>query len=135
MHDRLVARLDRAERKQAREEVAKIEAELRMPAFPQPLAYLWRAYLRLRRRTAGGFSGPEPVSWPALEAFARLFDLAPWEIELIETLDDIYLSPDPQPVLPDGQTVKVAAAASDAEGVRSVLAGVGKGRRVVKRSK
>lgn len=106
-----------------------------MPPFPKPLAYLWRAYLRLRRRAPGGFSGPQPVGWPAIEAFARLFDLAPWEIEIIEALDDIYLAPDPQPVLPEGQTVKTAASANDADGVRSVMGAVGKGRRVVKRTK
>lgn len=106
-----------------------------MPPFPQPLAYLWQAYLRLRRRTPGGFNGPQPVGWPSIEAFARLFGLAPWEIELIEALDDIYLAPDPQPVLPEGQTVKVAASARDADAVRSVLGGVGKGRRIVKRKK
>lgn len=115
--------------------MAEVEAQLRMPPFPRPLAYLWRAYLRLRRRTPAGFNGPQPVGWPAIEAFARLFDLAPWEIELVEALDDIYLAPDPQPVLPDGQAVKTAAAATDAEGVRSVVGAVGKGRRVVKRTK
>lgn len=132
-------RLERYESKTRTPEVARaiaeVEAELRMPPFPKPLGYLWRAYLRLRRRTPAGFNGPQPVGWPAIEAFAALFDLAPWEIELIEALDDIYLAPDPSPVLPEGQTVKVAASARDAEGVRSVLGSVGKGRRVVKRSK
>lgn len=132
-------RLERYEGKTRTPEVTKaiadLEAELRMPPFPRPLGYLWRAYLRLRRRTPAGFNGPQPVEWPAIEAFARLFDFAPWEIELLEALDDIYLAPDPKPVLPEGQAVKVAASARDAEGVRSVLGGVGKGRRIVKRKK
>lgn len=134
-----MARLERYDRKQRTPEVTKaiadLEGELAVPPFPKALGYVWRAYLRLRRRTAGGFSGPQPVSWDDILAYTRLFDLAPWEIELIERLDDIYLAPDPAPVAPEGQTVKVAASASDAAGVRSILGAVGKGRRVVKRQK
>lgn len=108
-----------------------------MPPFPDSLGYLWRAYLRLRRRAPGGFAGPQPIGWQDIDAFCRRsgLDLAPWEVGLVEALDDIYLAPDPQPVAPEGQAVKVAAAASDADGVRSVLSSVGKGRRVVKRGK
>ena len=137
----MVARLERYERRHRTDRVAQVlaevEAELTLPEFPKALAYLWRAYLRLRRRAPGGFSGPQPVSWLEIDAFARRsgLALAPWEIELIEALDNIYLSPDPVPVAPEGQTVKVAAAASDPAGVKSVLSSVGKGRRVVKRGK
>lgn len=105
-----------------------------MPPFPRALAYLWRAYLRLRRRAAVGMSGPQPIGWQDIDAFARRagMRLAPWEIEILEELDDIYLSPAPKPTLPEGQTVVAAASASDASGVKSILAGVGK-RRTVKR--
>jgi hypothetical protein len=50
--------------------------------------------------------------------------LAPWEIALLEALDDIYLSPEPKaevPEAPEGQTVKAAASARDGAGVKSVL--------------
>lgn len=106
-----------------------------MPVFPVAARYLWRTYLRLRRRTPGGFSGPQPIAWNDIDAFVRRtgITLAPWEIAVIEQIDDIYLSPEPKPTVPEGQTVKIAASASDAAGVRSVLAGIGKGRRVVKR--
>lgn len=106
-----------------------------LPAFPKALGYIWRAYTRMRRRAAPGFAGPQPVTFLEIDAFMRLkgHRFAPWEIDLIEMLDDIYLSPDPQPTLPEGQTVLVAASASDAAGVRSVMASIGKGRRVVKR--
>jgi hypothetical protein len=50
--------------------------------------------MRLRRRAAGGFNGPEPVTLQAIETFSRLscLRLAPWEIKLIEALDDLYLA-------------------------------------------
>ncbi len=54
--------------------------------------------------------------------------LAPWEVEIIEALDDIYLQPTPTPTAPEGQTVNVAAAASDAAGVRAIVGALGKRR-------
>jgi hypothetical protein len=67
-----------------------------MPAFPRELSYLWRTYLRLRRRMAGGFSGPNPIGWQDIDAFSRRSGtrLTPWEIELIERIDDLFLSPE-----------------------------------------
>lgn len=134
-------RRDRYERKARTDEVAKalaeVEADLLLPPFPAALGYLWRAYLRLRRRTPGGFSGPQPVGWQDIDAFVRRsgHELAPWEVELIERLDDLFLAPDPAPALPDGQTVKVAASARDAGAVKAVMGSVGKGRRVVTRAR
>lgn len=107
-----------------------------MPEFPAALGYLWRAYIRLRRRKAAGFNGPEPIGWQDIDAFARRsgLRLAPWETEILEVLDDIYLSPatTPKPTAPDGQSVTIAAAAGDGDGVKAVLGSVGV-RRVVKR--
>jgi len=70
-----------------------LEAELALPPFPIELAYLWSAFMRLRRRSAGGLNGPEPVTLQAIETLSRLSCLrfAPWEIKLIEALDDLYL--------------------------------------------
>ncbi|WP_414461825.1 hypothetical protein [Hyphomicrobium sp. DY-1] len=58
--------------------------------------------MRLRRRTAGGYSGAEPITLQAIETFSRLSSLrfVPWEIKLIEDLDDVYLAS----VAPDGET-------------------------------
>lgn len=56
------------------------------------LAYLWLAYRRLRRRKGGGM-GPGPIEWPDIDAFLRLsgLSLVPWEIEVIEDLDDAFM--------------------------------------------
>lgn len=55
------------------------------------LEYLWRTFRRLaRRRTSNGFSS-NPITWPDIDAFVRRskFALTPWEVEIIEDLDDI----------------------------------------------
>ncbi len=55
--------------------------------------YLWSAFVRLHgRRGSTGF-GPAALSWPDIEAFNRLsrMNLAPWEVEVIEELDRVYL--------------------------------------------
>lgn len=65
-----------------------------MPPFPHALDYLWRTYGRLRSRKAMGYAGPEPIQWIDMDAFVRRtgITLAPWEIELLEEIDNIYLS-------------------------------------------
>lgn len=72
-----------------------------MPPFPEALRYLWTMFLRLRRRVAGSGFGPAAITWVDIDACCRLLRvrLAPWEVEIIEALDDTYLSvsPDPPP--------------------------------------
>lgn len=61
------------------------------PELPLELAYLWRAYKRLSRRRSNNGFGVNPISWPEIDAFVRhaKFPLAPWEVEVIEDLDDL----------------------------------------------
>lgn len=70
-----------------------------MPAFPDELRYLWKAYLRLRNRMGSGFAGPLPIGWGDIDAFSRnsRISLAPWEVEILEALDDAYLGQDKKP--------------------------------------
>jgi hypothetical protein len=60
--------------------------------MPAALGYLWRAFCRMRGRKGGGF-GPQPLEFGDFEAFQRLarIDFTPWEIELLEELDDLCL--------------------------------------------
>jgi hypothetical protein len=53
---------------------------------------VWAAFMRLHaRRGSNGFS-INPISWPEIDAFLRhsRITLAPWELRLIEELDDLY---------------------------------------------
>lgn len=65
-----------------------------LPPFPEALRYLWTAFVRIRRRNAGKGFGATPVTWADLDAYSRLsgMRLLPWEIEIIEQLDDALLA-------------------------------------------
>jgi hypothetical protein len=45
------------------------------------------------RRGSSGF-GPLPIGWDEIDAFCRLTGtrLAPWEVEFIEALDDLWMA-------------------------------------------
>jgi hypothetical protein len=57
------------------------------------LEHVWTAFCRLNARRRSGFS-IEPIGWGDLDAFIRLTGarLAPWEVHLIEMLDDLFRS-------------------------------------------
>ena len=72
--------------------IAELQTELAVPPFPEALAYLWVAFCRLSsRRGASGFA-INPIGWPDIDAFVRHSGvrLAPWEVRLIEELDDLF---------------------------------------------
>jgi hypothetical protein len=74
--------------------VAELEAELATPAFPSAIAHVWLAWRRLRRRKSFGMAGHNPIEWPDIDAFMRRtrVKLDPFEIELVEALDDVFLA-------------------------------------------
>lgn len=89
LRDKLEGLLDRSRNAKAR---AKYEADLRTPPFPMALLHVWNAFGRLSaRRGSNGFAA-NPIGWPDIDAFLRHsgLRLAPWEISLIEQLDDLY---------------------------------------------
>lgn len=95
--------IDRTKRPQ---KLKEYEAELSCPELPPALDYLWKIYRRLRRRTGNGF-GLTPIEWPAIDAFLRHagISLAPWEIEVIEEVDDLFLIANaPKPSAPSGKS-------------------------------
>jgi hypothetical protein len=57
------------------------------------LFYLWRIFNRLRRRVGSNGFGANPITWPDIDAFCRhsRFYLVPWEIEILEMLDNVFL--------------------------------------------
>lgn len=72
--------------------LAEHQAELACPDLPVALVYLWNAFCRLSaRRGSNGFS-VNPIGWPDIDAFTRhsKINLAPWEIRILEDLDDLY---------------------------------------------
>lgn len=71
-----------------------IEAELALPPFPEALRYLWVVFIRIRSRINGNGMVPARITLQDLDAFNRLsaMRLAPWEVEIIEKLDDALLA-------------------------------------------
>lgn len=124
--------LERAERKNHAPRIAELTAKLAMPAYPAALDYLWKAYWRLRRRKAGGMSGPSPIEWPDLGEFNRSarLNLAPWEFQILERVDDAYLLAQAEQAEQEANPNQTAA--DDSEGVKDVL-GRGHERRTVRR--
>lgn len=72
---------------------AGYEAELAQPPFPLALAYLWDAFTRMRRRCGSNGYSANPISWSDIDGFDRYSGqrLAPWEVKIIEELDDLFL--------------------------------------------
>jgi len=96
VREQLQAQLGRT-KKPAR--IRELEADLAMPRYPEELAYIWRAYNRIRARKGSGFAGRAPIEWPDIDAFCRNTRtvLAPWEIEIIEALDNAFMAVKQQP--------------------------------------
>lgn len=72
---------------------AEIEAELAVPPLPRGSEYLWRIFLRLHARRQSMGMGPARLSWGEFADFQRLtgMRLAPWEVAILEQLDDVAL--------------------------------------------
>jgi hypothetical protein len=80
-------------RTKSEERRAEIEAELFGVTMPEALGYLWVAFVRLRRRKGSNGFALSPIEWTDIAAFIQLSGvaLAPWEISVIEDLDDIFI--------------------------------------------
>lgn len=74
------------------EKRAEYEAQLECPPFPMGLLHVWSAFRRLSARRGSNGFGINPISWPDIDAFVRhsKMPLAPWEVRLIEELDDLF---------------------------------------------
>lgn len=68
--------------------------ELDGPECPAGGEYLWSWFTQLRNRQNGGLVGPQRVTWQEADAWSRMTrtDVAPWEIEIIFAVDDLYVA-------------------------------------------
>jgi hypothetical protein len=92
------------ERARRPDRIAEYQSELACPPMPEALEYIWRAFLRLHaRRGSNGFA-INPISWPDIDAFVRHSGMkfAPWEVELLEALDDLFRQSQVKPKAADG---------------------------------
>ncbi len=87
-------------------DIAKeLEWQLRLPPFPMSAQRAWDAWQRLRRRKGAGFNGPAPIEWSDIDAFCRQTrtPLDPADVQLIELLDDLFLTKSGEIAITDRQ--------------------------------
>jgi hypothetical protein len=62
------------------------------PPIPAEMSALWGWFLELSAARPGAFSGVSPITFEAIEAWARLTGARPRpeEVRLIRKLDDLY---------------------------------------------
>lgn len=83
-----------------------------------------------------GFAAPNPIEWADIEAFSRQTRtrLLPWEIEIIESVDDAFLQPATRqaPASQSQGKDKIVASVdvSDGRGIRALLRSIaGRGKK------
>jgi hypothetical protein len=66
------------------------------PPFPEVLRYLWEWHEELVRTRTVGMTGVDPLTYPTIDAWARLMDreLIPDEVEALLQLDAVSRHPD-----------------------------------------
>lgn len=66
------------------------------PPFPEAMDYLWEWFLELDRTRTSGFTGPDPLTYPIIESWARLMDRAPSpaDVELLLQMDLVMRHPE-----------------------------------------
>lgn len=69
---------------------------LRPPPFPEAMDYLWDWFMELDRTRTSGFNGPDPITYPIIESWARLMDRSPSsaDVELLLQMDLVMRHPD-----------------------------------------
>lgn len=66
------------------------------PEIPEQLAYLWLWFLELDRTRTHGMNGPDPITYPMIDAWARLTQRTPdaIEVDALLLLDVVSRHPD-----------------------------------------
>jgi hypothetical protein len=66
------------------------------PPFPESLDYLWEWHMELARTRNYNMNGPEPLTYPAVDAWARLTgrEPEPYEVDALFRLDVVTRHPD-----------------------------------------
>jgi hypothetical protein len=72
----------------------KRPAALETGELPAAAAHVWQWFIQLHSRRPYGPSGPLPVPWSEILAWAELTGNAPlpWEVDLIQALDNAWFA-------------------------------------------
>lgn len=71
------------------------------PPFPDALGYLWDWWNELDRGRSIGMNGPDPITYPLIESWARLMgrEPSPADVDLLLSIDVVMRHPE---VMADG---------------------------------
>lgn len=75
------------------EQTGRTPEALMGPDFPELMVHVWSAFLYLSRCRGQGFSGPQPLSYQEIKAWAELTDtpLMAWEVDAIMRIDKVFM--------------------------------------------
>jgi hypothetical protein len=76
--------------------IASAAKALDGPELPEPLEYLWVWFLELDRTRTAGLNGPDPLTYPIIESWARLMHRhpTPSDVDLLLQMDLVMRHPD-----------------------------------------
>jgi hypothetical protein len=80
----------------ARRGVSSAAKLLTGPPFPESIDYLWDWFRELDRARTHSMNGPDPLTYQAIDAWARLTgrEPAPHEVDALLSLDAVFRNPD-----------------------------------------
>lgn len=78
---------------QAARQLGKTLEDLEMPPFPDIASHIWATFLELHEGRTYGMSGPNPISYDIIKSWCdlTLINLKPWEVEIIKSLDNLWI--------------------------------------------
>lgn len=87
------AQIKRAKQRGDKVRVALLKPDIKQKPLPPAARRIWQTFVRLSARRGGTGFGPAPIGWIDLDAYQRMtgIRLSPWQIEMIEMLDGLYL--------------------------------------------
>lgn len=61
--------------------------------FPLNLGYIWTWFCALSEARGSGGFGASPITYPQIEAWARLMrtEVTPWEVGILRRLDRVFI--------------------------------------------
>ena len=64
-----------------------------VPEIPFYLTHIWDWFWQIHKGRSYGMSGPNPLTWPDIEAWRNILNIQirPLEVELIKEIDSTYL--------------------------------------------
>lgn len=86
--------LEQAARQLGKSSAKELQEDYLDSVFPDLMQHLWEAFLELHSCRTMGFSAPNPISLSDIKNWSEIsgVNLTPWEVSVIKSVDEIWLS-------------------------------------------